>query len=101
MSPGLLSLGSACLTGITLAPAAAHFQEIIPTLDVLPEGGPVTLDFVFTHPVEGGPVMEMKKPVRAGVLGASGAIDLLPHIKEKEVSGQAAWTVTHDLPEPG
>ena len=44
------------LAGIAaLAPAAsAHFQEIIPSADVLPEGGPVTLDLVFTHPFEGG-----------------------------------------------
>ena len=37
-----------------LHPAAAHFQEIIPDRDVLPEGGRVTLDLVFTHPFAGG-----------------------------------------------
>lgn len=83
------------------APAAAHFQEIIPSSDVLPEGGSVSLDLVFTHPVEGGPVMAMQKPVRAGVLGPGGTVDLLPDLIEKDVAGEMAWTVSHDLAEPG
>jgi cobalt/nickel transport protein len=93
-------LGLACLSGM-IAPSGAHFQEIIPSSDVLPEGGPVSLDLVFTHPVEGGPVMAMKKPARAGVLGPDGTVDLLPSLKEKDVAGETAWTVTHDLSEPG
>lgn len=93
-------LGLACLLA-PLAPASAHFQEIIPSSDVLPEGGPVSLDLVFTHPVEGAPVMAMKKPVRAGLLGPGGTVDLLPDLEEKDVAGQMAWTVSHDLSEPG
>ena len=93
-------LGLAALAALTV-PAGAHFQEIIPTEDVLPEGGPVTLDLVFTHPVEGGPVMDMKRPVRVGVTGPQGSADLLPELTEKRVAGQGAWSVTHDLAEPG
>lgn len=81
--------------------AFAHFQEIIPSSDVLPDGGSVTLDMVFTHPVEGGPVMEMKKPVRVGVLADGQQTDLTAQIKQKPVVGRSAWSLSHDLPEPG
>ena len=92
--------GLACLIGFA-SPAMAHFQELIPSADVLPDGGAVTLDLVFTHPFEGGPVMEMKKPVQAGVFSGSEVIDLLPSLAEKPVDGKSAWTLTYDLPEPG
>lgn len=83
------------------SPAKAHFQEIIPSADVLPEGGKVTLDLVFTHPFEGGPVMEMKKPAKMGVLSGGKAVDLLPALTEKPVDGESTWTVDYELAEPG
>ncbi len=83
------------------APAWSHFQEIIPSADVLPEGGSVTVDLVFTHPVEGGPVMEMLAPVQMGVLSGGAVTDLLPALEQKPVDGKSAWTVTRDLVEPG
>jgi len=83
------------------SPALAHFQEILPSADVLPEGGPVTLDLVFTHPVEGGPVMDMAKPAQVGVLFSGAVTDLLPALAEAPVEGSLAWTVTHELAEPG
>jgi cobalt/nickel transport protein len=82
-------------------PAAAHFQELIPSADVLPEGGPVSLDLVFTHPFEGGPVMEMVKPARLGVLSGGTVTDLMPALMPKPVDGKQAWTVTHEIKEPG
>lgn len=82
-------------------PVFAHFQEIIPSADVLPEGGAVTLDMLFTHPVDRGPVMEMKRPVRLGVLEDGQETDLTDHITERAVDGKTAWTLTYDLPEPG
>jgi len=90
----------ACLTASAM-PAMAHFQEIIPSADVLPEGGEVTLDLIFTHPFEGGPVMEMKKPVKMGVLKAGETVDLLPDLVESPVDGKTAWTVNYQLAEPG
>lgn len=95
-----LPLAAACLLAVAV-PAAAHFQQITPSADVLPEGGPVTLDLVFTHPVEGGPVMAMERPVRAGVLAGGTVTDLLPALVEKPVDGATAWTLTHELAEPG
>ncbi|RTL95183.1 DUF4198 domain-containing protein [Ancylobacter aquaticus] len=81
--------------------ARAHFQEIIPSADVLPEGGAVSMDMVFTHPVEGGPVMEMKKPARMGVRVGGATTDLLGQISEKPVDGKSAWTLAYELKEPG
>ena len=42
---------------LSVTPALAHFQELLPSNDVLSEGGTVTLDAVFTHPMEGGPAI--------------------------------------------
>lgn len=96
-------LGIVTGLGATVAglPAVAHFQEIIPSADVLPEGGSVTLDMVFTHPVERGPTMAMAHPVKVGVVQDGKDTDLTGFIVEKPVDGVAAWTVSDDLKEPG
>ena len=86
MRPGL-----ALALAITAAqPAAAHFLEIIPSADVLPDGGPVTLDLTFTHPMEGGPAMEMAAPARVGVLTEGATTDLAAALTERKVDGAAA-----------
>ncbi|WP_454915913.1 DUF4198 domain-containing protein [Xanthobacter sediminis] len=92
-----------CATGLALGtvPATAHFQEIIPSADVLPEGGSVTLDMTFTHPFEGGPVMEMKRPVSVGVLANGHRIDVTNAISRKPVGDTNGWTLTRELKEPG
>ncbi|PTW62811.1 cobalt/nickel transport protein [Breoghania corrubedonensis] len=101
MRRSLMSLATlSCIIGFAV-PASAHFQEIIPSADVLEDGGTVTLDMLFTHPFEGGPVMDMKKPERLGVLFDGKSVDLLPRIAEKPVDGKAAWSVSYDLKEPG
>lgn len=81
--------------------ASAHFQEIIPSQDVLPNGGKVTLDLVFTHPMESGPTMEMKKPKRVGALVNGKTIDLAGSLKPMKKQGVGAWTLLHELKEPG
>lgn len=90
------------LAALALAtPALAHFQEILPSADVLPDGGKVSVDLVFTHPMEGGPVMEMKKPARVGVHVGGATTDLMGQLTQKPVDGKAAWSFTYDLKEPG
>lgn len=93
-------LAAAFLT-CAASPAFAHFQEIIPSADVLSEGGKVSVDLVFTHPMERGPTMEMAKPKRVGVFAAGKATDLLGSLKEKKVDGKSAWTFEHELKAPG
>ena len=82
-------------------PALAHFQQIIPSADILPDGGAVTVDYIFTHPFEQGPVMQMDKPVRAGVVKNGSVTDLLPHLVETGTGGATTWTVSDELIEPG
>lgn len=100
--PHIGRVAFAAVAGIVLAtPALAHFQEILPSADVLPEGGKVTVELVFTHPVEGGPVMAMKKPAKVGVFVGGKATDLMDRLTETPADGKAAWSFAHDLKEPG
>ena len=90
---------------LATAPAQAHFQQILPQgdalPDVLPNGGSVTLDMVFTHPMEMGPVMAMDRPAAVGVLAGGTVTDLGPALTEAPRDGAMAWQVRHDLAEPG
>lgn len=92
----------AALTLTALAsPALAHFQEILPSADVLPEGGKVTVELVFTHPMERGPTMDMVKPVRVGAVTDKGVEDLTASLVEAPVDGKTAWRFERDIAAPG
>jgi cobalt/nickel transport protein len=92
---------TASLLLLSAASASAHFQELLPSQDVLSEGGSVSLNLLFTHPMAGKPVMEMVKPKRFGVLVDGKVQDLTATLKEKKVDGKTAWDTTHDLKKPG
>lgn len=96
----LAALGFAA-TLLASAAASAHFQELLPSDDVLPEGGAVSLDLVFTHPMDRGPTMDMVKPTRFGVKLGDRTIDLLGSLTEATIDGKTAWRATYELPEPG
>ena len=83
--------------------ALAHFQEILPQTDILPETGDhtVQLDLVFTHPMEGGPVMNMAAPVRVGVVSPTGRQDLKAALRRIDRDGKSAYTLSHKLNAPG
>ena len=66
---------------LSVTSASAHFQELLPSQDVLPEGGQVLLSLVFTHPMAGKPVMEMVKPKRFGILVDGNLQDLTDTLK--------------------
>lgn len=83
------------------SPAFAHFQEILPSDDVLAEGGKVTVKLKFTHPMEMGPTMDMAKPVRVGVATEKGTEDLTGSIVSAPVDGKQAWSFSRDINEPG
>ncbi|MGD9536641.1 MAG: DUF4198 domain-containing protein [Alphaproteobacteria bacterium] len=99
LSPKLLTAIAA--SAFAASPALAHFQEILPSADVLPDGGTVTLDLVFTHPMDRGPTMEMAKPARVGVKVGETTSDLSGALTEQKVDGKTAWRVAHELAEPG
>lgn len=81
----------------------AHFQELIPSAEVLTaETGPaLTLDLAFTHPMESGPVMAMGEPVRFGVLGPEGRVDLSERLEMVEQDGKAAYRADYRVSGPG
>lgn len=103
-----MTLSIAVRTASTLAlglflalPAAAHFQQILPQSDVLPEGGAVNLELIFTHPFEGGPIMDMKRPAAVGVMVHGNKTDLSGELVEAPRDGAMTWQLSHELAEPG
>lgn len=88
-----------------LAPlsASAHFQEILPTLPLLSErsGLAERLSMVFTHPMEGGPVMEMGPPQRAGVFAGGKITDLTAALVRQPQDGKTAYQLDYTVPGPG
>lgn len=93
------------LLAAMLAPAAAqaHFQELLPSADIVPETGDrnVTLDLTFTHPMEGGPVMEMGKPAQFGVLVDGKKQDLKAQLKEvKRGENKTGYQASYKLGGP-
>ena len=85
------------------ANARAHFQVILPSTDIVaePSQAALTVDLVFTHPMEGGPAMDMAKPVRFGVSGPDGVEDLVPRLEAHPVDGKSAWRAPYTLAKPG
>ncbi len=91
--------------GIGVAPAQAHFQELIPTPAIVTpdtaSGGKVDLALTFTHPFEGGPVMSMGQPQAFGVTVDGTTTDLLDSLVETPIEGQVAYTASHNVAGPG
>ena len=83
--------------------AGAHFQEIIPSHDILTQAtGPrLHLSLTFTHPMEGGPLMPMGMPVRFGVVGPQGDSDLKPRLKPVQQAGGRSYAAEYKVSRPG
>lgn len=83
--------------------ARAHFQELIPSRDIISTGDEAALAFeiTFTHPFEGGPVMEMAPPARFAVLVAGEAEDLSGRLQRRSIDGKTAYTATYSATRPG
>jgi cobalt/nickel transport protein len=95
-------LSAAALLCVPLA-APAHFQELIPSTEIVDsETGPeLTLALTFTHPMEGGPVMAMGEPAAFGVMTPDGRQDLVDTLKPVEKDGEAAYEAAFRVPGPG
>ena len=83
--------------------AQAHFQEIIPSADIVTEktGGTIDIHLVFTHPMERGPTMAMARPARFGVMTGDRIADLTATLQPLTVDGQPAWRASYDVKKPG
>ncbi len=99
----LHGIGLAVGLAATLPAAAlAHFQELIPSEDVVSEDSRmVRLEMTFTHPMERGPVMEMGTPVRFGVLSRGKREDLKDRLQKRSLAGKTAFEATYDFKVPG
>jgi len=100
ISSGVASL---LICGLIVAAAEAHFLVLLPSADVVEEPGSrsVELAIEFTHPMEGGPAMEMGPPRRFGVLVDGKSYDLLGELVPRDVGGKTAYTASARLLRPG
>lgn len=96
-----VAIATAVVSCLFAPVAGAHFQELIPSSDLFGGEGELALDLVFTHPMDRGPVMEMRKPARFGVVTGTGEIDLLGTLEEVKVEGVSAWRGAFAPAEPG
>lgn len=91
------------ILAVVCPPADAHFQLLIPSTDMVnsPKEKRLSLDLVFTHPMEGGPAMEMGAPAQFGVLHRGQKEDLLPALEERTVDGKRAYSASYSIAAPG
>ncbi|MGA2035341.1 MAG: DUF4198 domain-containing protein, partial [Thermoguttaceae bacterium] len=61
----------------------------------------VRLDLVFTHPMEQGPVLEMRRPRQFGVLVHGQKRDLLPELRATKTDGKTSFACTARVAAPG
>jgi cobalt/nickel transport protein len=87
--------------GLT-APAGAHFLVLRPSSDVVgPEERSVSLEILFTHPMEQGPIMELGRPERFGVLAGGKDRDLLGQLRPRKIDGKTVYDASIRLERPG
>ncbi|WP_254424164.1 DUF4198 domain-containing protein [Thalassospira marina] len=84
------------------ATAQAHFQELIPSTNVVDQttGKDVHFDMVFTHPTDMGPTMEMAKPVQFGMQVDGKKTDFTDHLVRHDIDGKQAYQADVTLPRP-
>jgi cobalt/nickel transport protein len=84
-------------------PAAAHFQVLLPSADIVEGQDPrtVDLDLRFTHPMEQGPTMNMARPRQIAALVGGKRIDLAGRLKPRKVDGKSAYTCSLPTTAPG
>lgn len=93
-----------CLAALAAASSVfAHFQVMLPSRDVVSDAdeAAITIDIRFTHPMNDGPVMEMGRPQRFGVLVDGKHRDLKETLNEVKRDGKTAFTAALKLDTPG
>lgn len=98
-----LPLAAAALVLLATQPVTAHFLELLPSSDIISAetGRNLRLDAVFTHPMNRGPVMELAKPVRAGVRVNGETHDLSALLQPAPIDGKSAWRLDYEIKGPG
>jgi cobalt/nickel transport protein len=96
------ALGLLAALGIA-GTAQAHFQELIPDTEIVTQttGRSLGLHLQFTHPMSGGPVMEMGAPAQFGVLTVSGKEDLSSQLMAKMGAEPRTFAASYAIKRPG
>ncbi|MDF0535398.1 DUF4198 domain-containing protein [Shewanella yunxiaonensis] len=97
----LLTLSSAiCLCSFS---ASAHFQELIPSHDIVstPAESQLSLSLKFTHPMSRGPLMNMATPLQFGVVGPQGRQNLLDTLQAQQTQGVQTFNAIYQIKRPG
>jgi len=83
--------------------AQAHFQELIPSTEIVTQttGRQLGLELQFTHPMSGGPVMEMGQPRQFGVLTIQGREDLTSKLEPRAKAGKRTFEANYSSKHPG
>lgn len=94
---------AACASVLLATPAAsAHFQALLPSADIAAaDTKTIDLRIIFTHAMEQGPVMDMGRPVRFGVLVDGKTQDLLPSLKLNKFEGKTGYLASFTPKQPG
>lgn len=103
MNKVMLGSSTVVLFALMAQLALAHFQVLIPSTDIVSQGGKTTVDLeiLFTHPMEQGPVMGMAEPVQFGVLIDGETKDLSTSLRPRKIEGKTAYTASYRIEAPG
>ena len=102
MSRGRRLSLSVALVAVATARLHAHFQVLVPSEAIVDRPGNVSLEIVFTHPMENGPAMEMAEPKQFGVIVRGGEkADLRKTMKVRKVDGKTAYAASYKVRRPG
>ncbi|MBB1076290.1 DUF4198 domain-containing protein [Rhodoferax sp. 4810] len=90
-------------TALISSTAAAHFQELIPSNEIISTPNERALQFTldFTHPMARGPAMPMAKPKHFGVLIGNRKVDLMAQLTPVQLNNQPAFTAQYTIKQPG
>ncbi|MDY6992688.1 MAG: DUF4198 domain-containing protein [Pseudomonadota bacterium] len=80
----------------------AHFQVLLPNTDMVTTemDHRLQLTLMFTHPMQQGPLMDMKPPVQFGVLVDGTQHDLRAQLKAQQQKGNTFFTSHYRLKKP-
>ena len=83
--------------------ATAHFQVLLPSTDIVTvkDNKTIALTLLFTHPMEQGPMMNMKIPKQFGVLSNDKQENLLNLLQTNKHHGKTFFTATYRIKIPG
>lgn len=85
------------------AVGAAHFLELIPDTDIVvaKKGARVTFDIRFSHPMEGGPLMNLEEPEQFRVTNKGISKDLKPALITHYSQGNKFYQAEYLIDSPG